>query len=113
MDAPGSVFGWAMSLGVPIIYVEFGMYCLSPDVETAFRDGVFFIDGRVEGWEGRLRALLELPPEELVAHFKAKESGRKLLFERYIFGPGGSSAKRAADYMGERLKLSPRRLAAA
>jgi hypothetical protein len=106
VDGPGSVLGWAMGLGVPIIYVEFGMYILTEETEAAFRNGMLFVDVRSDGWRKELRELLELPHDELKARYKAKESKRKLLCEKFISGPEGSSAKRAVDYIRNSL-LSP------
>jgi hypothetical protein len=103
VDGPGSVLSWAMGLPVPIIFIEFGMYCLNEAAEAAFRNGMLYVDARKEGWQRELRGLLQLPHRELVARYAALEAARPHLLEEFVFGPEGSSARRSVDYIAQRL----------
>jgi hypothetical protein len=103
VDGPGSVLSWAMGLRVPIIFIEFGMYCLNEAAEAAFRSGMLYVDARKDGWQRELRGLLQLPHSALVARYAALEAARPQLLEEYVFGPEGSSARRSVDYIAQRL----------
>jgi hypothetical protein len=101
IDSPGSGLAWCWSVGVPIIYIETGMMTLLPEIAEQFQEALFYVDAREPGWDAKLRDLLELRHESLVAQYRAKAEARERVSEFCILGPSGAPGKRAAAFVAE------------
>jgi hypothetical protein len=87
VDGPGSILSWAWSSGVPLIYLETGMYTVSDAFANALQSGAFFVDCRKEGWLDQLRGLLMLEQSELEKIYKDKAGKRRETEDFFLFGP--------------------------
>lgn len=99
LDTPGSSLNWVWPTGVPIIYLETGMYTLLPEIRELFEAAMFYVDVRDLGWRSRLLRLLRLPHDELVAQYEAKADARQLVGEYGIVGPAGNPGADAAQFI--------------
>ncbi|MEQ8603707.1 MAG: hypothetical protein RIB45_10335 [Marivibrio sp.] len=104
VDGPGSVLAWAMGVGVPVIYLEFGMYTLSEEAEKAFREGVFYVDVRTRSGRQKLAELLATPQHSLREAYRALAPGRARMLQRFVFGPEGVPGRKCAHYVKRRFK---------
>lgn len=86
VDGPGSILSWAWSAGVPLIYLETGMYVVSDTFADALRDGAFFVDCREEGWLEQLQGLLTLEQHELEKLYREKAEKRRETENFFLFG---------------------------
>lgn len=107
VDGAGSILSWAFSAGVPVIYLETGMYVVTEEFRQALEDSAFVVDTREDGWKDYLSSLLQRPHRELVAEYAAKAVARRAMAERYVFGPSDRRGARFREFIGRYDSAAP------
>ncbi len=87
IDRPESTLEWALSCGVPLIFLNHRFAPVNPEVRPQMEAAMFFIDAFEEGWIERLRDLLSLPLAELVARWEAMAPARQEYNQCCALGP--------------------------
>lgn len=98
IDEPGSGLAWCWGLDAPLIYLDTQMRLL-PEAVRAFSEALFYVDTQSQDWKEQLLSLVTMPYGDLVFLYKSKEKVRKEVGYEYVFGPGGNSGQRAADFI--------------
>jgi hypothetical protein len=99
VDGPGSVLGWAWGCNKPLVYIETGMYTLRDEIAKKFKDAIFYVDIREDGWKEKLKSILERPYRDLAAEYAAKAKRRREIGIDCVYGGAGNPAIRLMDFI--------------
>lgn len=95
---PTSTMGWCLGAGVPVVWLDAEIFTpLAPEMPARLEAAVFYV--RLDAPDGfeRLRAILDLPAEELGRQWREKRPARERLLAEFGFrsaeAPGAATAR--------------------
>jgi len=94
-----STFGWCMTCGVPVVYLEFPGQPLAKGLYEQFEAGIFVFDCATDKGVADALSFLSKPLREIEILWAQKTVARKELMSRFFdsgFGQAGDTARRIA-----------------
>ena len=104
-DSNYSTLGWCLIKEIPLIYLM-SKKCnplLSDQLEDLFIESFFVVDFDLNGWELKLKQLLDIPMKNLQIKWNEKKAKRASLVKKYIHGPNHYSSIIAANFIERHL----------
>ena len=104
-----STLGWCLGAEKPLIWLDSKIInALSrADLREAFREAFLFVDADQPDWPAKLRGILDRSPQAIVADWQQRAPARERLLRDVIYGPGGSTGRRAARLIAQLAKGAP------
>ena len=102
IDRATSTLDWAISSGVPLIYIDNIYSPLSSNLKDKISKAVFFIDACVDGWENVLLDTVNMSEKKIKQKWVYMKEYRDKFIDDYVLGSVKNSSNDVLEWLSTR-----------